>query len=148
MKSLSTSHVQPSIHPEYWVYAPTCEILCDLLIPQSHIRLAIVDDRPQLGVLVQLVLQGIHPLDATHQIMDFLFVRQAVKGFNDVFDGFPEDSGQPVTHSRVGEGVSVVTTERWPWRVVRIDLSGYMRVNLAGGFIFNGRELTEEGVLG
>ena len=102
--------------------AQTEKILRDLFVPQCHVCLAIIDDGSQLGMLLQLDLQLLHPLDALDQVHNAVLGRLLVETGDDVLDRLSEDGGQTMAHGGIGERVSVVAAKSGPWGVVGIDL--------------------------
>ena len=50
----------------------TLKILCNLLIPESHISLVVVNDGSQLGVSAEVNHEIIHALNALNEVNDFV----------------------------------------------------------------------------
>jgi hypothetical protein len=83
-------------------------------VPQRDVALSVVDNRTELGVVVKVVHQVLHPTDALGEVDDLFLVRFGVERFDNVVDGLGENRGESDTHRRMSEGVLVVATVRGP----------------------------------
>lgn len=63
------------------------------LVPQSDISGTIINDRPELAVLVQVRHEVVQSVDAADQIENTLLVVLLVEGLPDVVDTLAENSG-------------------------------------------------------
>ena len=83
----------------------TLEVLGYKLVPKGDVCLAVVDDGAKLGMLLKLLLEGIHALDTLDEIDHALLIILLVKGQDNIFYRFTENGRQALTHGGVGERI-------------------------------------------
>lgn len=101
----------------------TLEIFCNLLIPQSDITLAVIDDRTKLRVPTEIRHKSLHPLYALNEVGDLLFVVLFIQSSGGVLDCLSENRRQPNPHGRMSKRILMVSSVRRPRWVVRVDLT-------------------------
>lgn len=95
------------------------DVLGQLAVPRRNISFAIIHNRPQLRIRMQIIHQVLHPPNALRKVHDALLVVLGVERLNDVVDRFSEDRRETDTHRGVGEGVLVVAAVGGPGLVMR-----------------------------
>jgi hypothetical protein len=116
------------------------------LVPESDISSTVIDDGPQLAVLLEIVHECLQSVNTVDKVNNSLFVMFLVQGLPDIVDGFTENGRESDTHSSllvsgvdrkveatyVSEGVLMVSSV---CRSVRVECMGeeaYMRAKEAG----------------
>ena len=68
------------------------------LVPESDISGTIIDNGPQLAVLLKIVHESLQSVDTVDEIDNSLFVVLLVQSLPDIVDGFTENGGKSDTH--------------------------------------------------
>ena len=68
----------------------TLEVLGYKLVPKGDVCLAVVNDGAKLGMLLKLLLEGIHALDTLDEIDHALFIILLVECQDNILDRFSE----------------------------------------------------------
>jgi hypothetical protein len=86
------------------------------LVPESDISSTIIDDGPQLAVLLEIVHKSLQSVDTVDKVDDSLFVVLLVQGLPDVVDGFTKNGRESDTHGSLIVSASVkLTMGRWTY---------------------------------
>jgi hypothetical protein len=105
-----------------WRKERTLEIFCNFLVPHCDVCFAIVDERPQQGIVAEVGHEDTHALDALNEVEDELLGRLFVEGAGGVLDGLSEDGGEANAHGCMGERVLMVTAISGPRGIIWVDL--------------------------
>ncbi len=74
------------------------EELGNLLVPEGDVSLAIVNDGTKLGVLLQILHEGVHAFDALCEVEDLFFLVLLIEGLDDIVDSLAENGRQTLAH--------------------------------------------------
>jgi hypothetical protein len=86
------------------------------LVPESDISSTIIDDRPQLAVLLEIVHESLQSVDTVDKVDNSLFVVLLVQGLPDIIDGFTKDGRESDTHGSLDVSVFIESTMgRWTY---------------------------------
>jgi hypothetical protein len=82
---------------------PDCQLrayrsVATYLVPKSDISSTIINDGPQLAVLLEIVHESLQSVDTVDEIGNSLFVVFLVQGLPDIVDGFTENGRESLTH--------------------------------------------------
>jgi hypothetical protein len=118
------------------------------LVPESDISSTVIDDGPQLAVLLEIVHESLQSVDTVDEIEDSLFVVLLVQSLPDIIDGFAENGGKSDTHgsldisvlsenitggeTRMSKGVLMVASVCRSVGVASMGEKAYMRAKEAG----------------
>ena len=68
------------------------------LVPESDISGTIIDNGPQLAVLLKIVHESLQSVDTVDKVEHSLLIVFLVQGLPNIVDGFTENGGKPDTH--------------------------------------------------
>ena len=78
------------------------------LVPESDISSTVIDNGPQLAVLLEIVHESLQSVDTIDKVDNSLFVVFLIQGLPDIVDGFTENGGKSDTHGSLDVSVFVV----------------------------------------
>ena len=77
------------------------EVLCDELVPEGNVSLAVVNDGAQFGLILQLLLESVHALNTVDEVDHAFLVVLLVESEDDIFKTLdelfrPNSSSKPI----------------------------------------------------
>jgi len=73
------------------------------LIPERNVACAIIDDRAELAVALEIVHEEVQAIDAIDEVGDTVLVMFLIERLPDIVDGFAEDRRETDAHGRLQE---------------------------------------------